>query len=302
MDARDLEYFVVVAECGNLSHASERLGLSQPGLSKSLRRLEHSVGTKLVKRTARGVELTAVGSVLLTHARRLRLSFDEIEREMSELGQGRAGHLRVGSAPMQIEHLVSPACVTLFNKAPKATIHIAIANNDVLLPALRRGEFDVTICAIPAAPNCDLVQEPLYEDEFVIFCSDRHRLANRKRVTISDLAKERWALATPGSFAPKMLLSMFEGAGFPPPAIVMETEALTPKLHLVSSTDVLGYASLRNVLSFAPRYRLARLHFPDLPCFRTIGVSYRKNAYLPPVTAQFIEILKKTARKITTEK
>lgn len=299
MDARDLEYFVVVAECGNLSHASERLGLSQPALSKSLRRLEHSVGTKLVKRTPKGVELTAVGSALLTHALRLRLSFEEIGREMSELGQGRAGHLRIGSAPMQIEHLVSPACAALFSEAPKTTMQIAIANNDVLLPALHRGEFDVTVCGIPAVPKDDLIQEPLYEDEFVIFCSDRHRLAHRKRVTISDLAKERWALATPGSFAPRMLLRIFEERGFPPPTIVMETESLTPKVHLVASTDVLGYASLRNVLSFTQRYRLARLHFPDLPCIRTIGVSYRKNGYLPPVAVRFIEMLKKTAAAIT---
>jgi len=295
MDARDLEYFVIVAEHGNLSHAAELLGLSQPALSKSLRRLEHSVGTKLVKRTPKGVELTSVGSVLLTHARRLRLSFDEIEREMSELGQGHAGHLRIGSAPAQVEHILSPACAALFHEAPKATVQIAVGSNNVLLPALRRGEFDVTVCAIPAAPHDDLVQEPLYDDEFVIFCSNRHRLANRKRVTVSDLAKERWALSTSGTFARQMLLRMFNDSGCHPPAVVMETDSMVPKIHLVSTTDVLGYAPWRLIQAVAPRYRLARVRFRDLPCFRAVGAIYRKDGYLPPLATRFIEILKTTA-------
>lgn len=302
MDARDLEYFIVVAERGNLSQAAEVLGLSQPALSKSLRRLEHSVGTKLVKRMPKGVELTTVGFALLAHARRLRLSFDDIGREVSELAQGHAGHLRIGSAPMQLEYLVSPACVALINETPKATIKLAIGNNAVLLPALQRGEFDLTVCATPKSPNDRLVQEPLYEDEFVIFCSERHRLAKRKRVTIPDLVNERWALATSTSFAPDMLRRMFNDAGFPPPNVVMETESLLPKLHLVSTTDVLGYASLRNVLPVAARFRLAALRFRDLPCFRTIGVSYRKDGYLPPLATRFIEILRRTVNKLAEKK
>jgi len=61
MELRDIEYFAVVAEHGNLRRAAESLGLSQPALSKSLRRLEKSMAAKLVKRTPKGVELTAVG-------------------------------------------------------------------------------------------------------------------------------------------------------------------------------------------------------------------------------------------------
>ena len=65
MELRDIEYFTVVAEHGNLGRAAEALGLSQPALSKSLRRLEHEIGAKLVKRTPKGVELSAEGMALL---------------------------------------------------------------------------------------------------------------------------------------------------------------------------------------------------------------------------------------------
>src|SRR5687767_28790 len=99
MDLRDIEYFAVLAEHGQLVRAAEALGLSQPALSLSLRRLEKSAQAKLVKRTPKGVELTAVGTALLSHVRRLRLARDDLAREVADLAQGRAGNLRIGASP-----------------------------------------------------------------------------------------------------------------------------------------------------------------------------------------------------------
>ena len=62
MELRDLEYFAVVAEHGNLGRAAELLGLSQPALSKSIARLEDAMEVKLFRRTAKGMDLTAEGS------------------------------------------------------------------------------------------------------------------------------------------------------------------------------------------------------------------------------------------------
>ena len=67
LNLRDLEYFVAVAEHGNLGRAAEALGLSQPALSKTLRRMETSMQTKLVRKTPKGIELTAVGAAVLSH-------------------------------------------------------------------------------------------------------------------------------------------------------------------------------------------------------------------------------------------
>ena len=69
MELRDIEYFAVIAEHGHLGRAADVLGLSQPALSKSLRRLEQALQVKLVKRTPKGVELSAEGSVLLLRVR-----------------------------------------------------------------------------------------------------------------------------------------------------------------------------------------------------------------------------------------
>ena len=64
---RDIEYFIAIAKHGNLGRTAETLGLSQPALSKSLRRLESVLQTKLVKKVPKGVELTTVGTAFLAH-------------------------------------------------------------------------------------------------------------------------------------------------------------------------------------------------------------------------------------------
>src|SRR5690349_3706904 len=110
MELRDLEYFAVIAQHRNLGRAAEELGLSQPALSKSLRRLEEAVDAKLVARTPKGVELTLEGDTLLAHVSRLRLSLRDIAREVSDLGHGKSGHLRIGVAPGPADYLLPSTC------------------------------------------------------------------------------------------------------------------------------------------------------------------------------------------------
>ena len=98
MNLRDLQYFAVVAEHRHLGRAAESLGMSQPALSMSLLRLQKFMQTKLVKRTPKGVELTTSGEAVYAHARRLRLAVEDISREVTDLGRGHAGHLRIASA------------------------------------------------------------------------------------------------------------------------------------------------------------------------------------------------------------
>src|SRR5882672_5751128 len=77
MELRLLRYFVAVVEEGSLTTAAEqRLHTSQPSLSRQIRDLEHEVGTELLTRSIRGVELTAAGKAFLDHARLALMQVD----------------------------------------------------------------------------------------------------------------------------------------------------------------------------------------------------------------------------------
>jgi DNA-binding transcriptional LysR family regulator len=295
VEPRDLEYFAVVAQYRNLGRAAEVLDLSQPALSKSLRRLETWAQMKIVKRTHRGVELTAAGHVLLKHAQRLHLSLDDIEHEVADLRHGQAGHLRAGADIFAADHLMPTACAAFCRAAPKATAKVTVGDIDVLLSALRRGDLDLIVTTIPAFSREDVVQK-LFDQEFAVYASAGHRLAKRKRVTIEDLVSEKWAVPAQHALSWQAVVRAFANAGLPPPITGLETSSIAIKLKAVACTDLLGFTGTRVLRRAAATLPLVDLRVREMAWSVPVGVRYRKDAYLSAAAQQFIEILKATSR------
>jgi DNA-binding transcriptional LysR family regulator len=236
--------------------------------------------------------------------RRIRVTLDDVAREAADLSQGRAGHLRVGASPAIGEDLPA-AYALLLKEAPKLTVQIITSDNDVTVPMLRNGELDLIfnyIDYIPAARHEDLALEHLYDDELVVCASDRHRLAKLKRVTLADLAQERWVLSNPQLLNVQRLRRAFQEKGLPPPQIAVEARSLRIRLQIWAGTDLLGYVSRRVLQRSAQQLRLRELPVRELAWRRSVGVIYRKDAYLSPAARRFIEILKAAAKGVAAEK
>ena len=298
MELRDIEYFAVVADHGNLGRAAEALGLSIPALSKSLRRLEAALDAKLVKRTTKGVELTPEGHTLLLHVKRLRLSLADVAREIAAVRQGRAGHLRIGSTTGVLEDLVGATCSLFFTEAPAATLNVSVVAQDELLQTLREGKLDLAVGIIAASSAPDLVQQHLFDDEFVVYASPQHRLAGRTQVTLEDVAKERWIRNAATGFSRQAFNRVFEEHALSPPAIALESTSNTVRLHAAATSDLLFLAPKPLARLAAPRFTLIELPVKALTYARRNMVSYRSDMHLPPAGHRFIEILKSTAKKL----
>lgn len=299
INVRDIEYFTVVAGHGHVGRAAESLGLSQSGLSMSLRRMEQHVQAKLFKRTPKGVELTTVGSLLLSRMRQLRLAHEDVIREVADLGQGLAGHLRVGASPGIAEDLVASSCTALAREAPKATVKIVCGMLHELLPSLDNGEMEVIFSGISTRRE-DLYQEKLIDDNFVVYASVRHRLAHRKQVSLTDIAREQWV--APSTFILwRELIRTFEQNGIPPPRIAIETNSASIRRRVASCSDFLGFGSRLFVQSSKRRFKLVELPVKQLSVSRPVGFTYRKNVYLSPIAVRFIEILRANAKQIVRD-
>ena len=298
MELRDIEYFAVVADHGNLGRAADALGLSHPALSKSLRRLESAVEAKLVRRTPKGVELTAEGAALLARAKDLRLNLQDLSREIRDIGSGRGGHVRLGIAPGIDEVLVGPACALLRREAPHVTITLTSATNDVLVPALLNAEYDLIVSGIPAKPQEGLTQESLYDDEFAVFVAPAHPLARRRRVTLDELAGAAWVLSPENTLSRRRLVQALEQRGLGPPHVAAEANSAAARLSIVLHSDLLGFGSLRAIEQSAPGERVVALPIQEIAWSRRVGVSYRRSAYLSPASLRFIDILKRVASAV----
>jgi DNA-binding transcriptional LysR family regulator len=292
MELRDLEYFAVVAEQGNLGRAAELLGLSQPALSKSIARLEDAMEVKLFRRTAKGMDLTAEGSLLLSRARELRQSLRNVAREVSDVSRGHAGHIKIGVGPIANDEFLLAAMIELLRSEPRITIKVIVSDIDEILPALQSGKIDIVFNLMVFKPPAGLAYIPLREDECAVFCAANHRLAARTHVTLSELSKERWALGEPGLPTQQRLHEVFRDNGLEPPRVALESRLLSLRLEAVANSDLLTYTSGAVARRFG-RWEVALKAIPieELRWVRSVGVLHREEPYLSPAVRRFIEIL-----------
>ena len=295
MELRDIEYFSVVARHGHLGRAGEELGLSQSALSKSMRRLENAIGAKLIRGTPKGVVLTAEGETLLSHVHRLRTSLDDIVREVSDVRRGLSGHLRIGVGAGYFFHVVPAACNALVKSAPAATLRLREFGPADSIHALRSGELDIAIRAIGSSLGEDLEQQHLYDDRFAVISAPTHRLAKRKSLKLAELAQERWILSSPTSAISRQWHGVFERYGIPSPQVAIETNSPVARLAGVAGTDLLGYTMASVARRIVSHDEVAVLNVKELSLTFSVGVVYRRNAYLSPLARRYIGHLKSAA-------
>ena len=288
MELRDLEYFAVVAEQGNLGRAAEMLGLSQPALSKSIARLEDAMEVKLFRRTAKGMDLTAEGSLLLSRARELRQSLRNVAREVSDVSRGHAGHIRIGVGPNANDEFLLAAITELLRTEPRITMTVIVSDQDEIIPALHSGEVDVLVNLVHPKPPTGLAYIPLREDQCVVSCARNHRLAGRPHVPLSELSNERWALGEPGLPTNQILHQILRDNGLEPPRVALQTRALPLRLEAAAKSDLLVYTSRALAEQFGA---LQVLPVKELCWVRSVGVLHREEPYLSPAVRRFIEIL-----------
>lgn len=179
------------------------------------------------------------------------------------------------------------------------TLNVAVLGNDVLLPALRKGDLDIALTHTRPFPRLNLTQELFREDEFVVYGASSHRLAKRKSVLLDDLAQERWAIPGAGAFG-----SLLSRCG------AFEERGVSAPRHYARLGLGGAQASRGSPLRSDRRHRQGarpRSRDPTSPentprrgsrLGSTRRCFYRKDAYLSPVARRFIEILETTARGI----
>jgi LysR family transcriptional regulator, cell division regulator len=119
MHPNEIRYFLEIADAGNFSRAAERLGVSQPALSQSVRKLEKSFGNALFVRTRAGVQLTRTGQALFTRGKRLVLEWEDLIDEASRDRDELRGNYRLGCHPSVGLYTLPRVLPELLTRHPK---------------------------------------------------------------------------------------------------------------------------------------------------------------------------------------
>ncbi|RBI67750.1 LysR family transcriptional regulator [Vreelandella sulfidaeris] len=180
-----LKLFISVADEGRLTAAAEREHLALAAVSKRISDLEALVGTTLLYRRPRGVELTPAGQAFLHHARRILDNIERLHAELSEYGEGVRGHVRIHSNTSAIIAFL-PQDLSAFSRLyPEIKIDLQERVSSEIIAAVRDGLTDIGIFA-GHVPAPDLQQLSYRQDRLVLMTPIDHPLAERESIAFNE--------------------------------------------------------------------------------------------------------------------
>ncbi len=294
MDTRDLRYFVAAAELGQLHRAAERVGRSQPALTKCIHRLESELGAKLFEREGRAIRLTAAGGALLASARGILRSIQDAVCEVSELSTGATGHVRIGCGSTMADWLLPTLFARLLEQSPGLNFQIATGVATVLRQSLREGKLDLVIGPLLGRDTEEFTSFAIADDTMVVAARAGHRLAGRQ-VSMPDLADCGWLLPGPFVISTHWLQLAFETQGLDVPHLQIETDTVLLLRRVIAQTELLTFISRRD-LRPSSGVPLAEIDVPELRLRRDLGVLWRPGRYLSAVAQRLIGLLREEGK------
>lgn len=295
MDLRDLSYFQTIAEIGHLGRAADKLNRSQPALTKSIQRLEESLGARLFQRDGRGIKLTEVGELLLIRSKQLQLSVSETQREVHDLANGLIGNVRLGCAASMAEYLLPQLAASLLERAPEVRLSLSIAQDDVLKSSLRSGQLDAIISPLHAEEP-QFVTYPILQDEAVVVASVDHPIFAAS-YGLADLTRYRWILPSPAVSSRRWVDNVFASHKLAAPVVQIETNTISMLPRLIARTNLLSFLA-RETLQFSQGMnRLRELQLAETTMQRTVAVTVRAEGYLPSAAATLVSMLRENGRQ-----
>src|SRR5689334_21515480 len=195
MDYRQLQLFLAAAERLNLSHAAEAMNMTQPGLSKSMHRLQRELGTRLYHRRGRGIELTEPGRALLRHAKLIETQLADARSEVVGIAGGKTGHARIGAGPSWLSRHLPLSVARMTARHPNVRFTVDTGFPDRLIGRLRQGELDVVVGALPDnRVDTDLRFLRLTSDIIRVVGRKEHPLVRKRDRSLADYAAQHWIL------------------------------------------------------------------------------------------------------------
>lgn len=302
MELRQLRHFQEIVRCASFGQAAERLHITQPALSKSIRNLERSLGAQLLERHPGGVTPTEYGRVFLGYASLVTSELDRAVEELNELrGRGR-GVVRVGAGATMMRYVMPQAVKLFMNGAEGATVSFRQGLRADLLAMLRRGEIDLMLGSVePGHDDEDLRHEIVLHDTIGVVADAGHPLARRRGLTLADLARAKWVLPDAEEAEGDRLARAFKRAGLTGPACAVRTGSSTFMASLLKDSDYLSYlpAALIALDGDFRHLRTLELAEPIWPPV-AVGVLYRRRGVMLQSTRRFINRLKDVGRELSS--
>jgi DNA-binding transcriptional LysR family regulator len=297
---RNLRVFSTVVQCGSMAKAAEQLGVSPPSVSEAIADLEHTLGVRLVDRSAQGIEPTIYGDALL---RRSVAVFDELKqsiRDIEFLSDPTTGELRIACVEGLWYTFLPEIMRRFLERYPRVKVHADLTLHAWEFSGLRERKYDCMLERVPMLVHKQATDHLNYEflfDETVSVVAGAHtKWARRRKIDLAELIDEPWIPSGPDTWR-SVVEEIFRARGLNAPEPRMTTVSITLRARLVAAGPYLtfyGHSILRQLL--ADRYAITALPV-DVPAFPLSAyIVTLKNRTLSAVVERFLECVREVVK------
>jgi DNA-binding transcriptional LysR family regulator len=295
----DMRILMSVVEAGSMGKAAEKLGTSQPAVSRAIADLERALGVPLLDRSPGGIEPTRYGRAIVGRGVAV---FDELRQGIKDiefLADPTTGELRFGCSEWMAGGMVLATINRLTQRHPRMAFHVVTGAGPPLFEELtaRNVEFVISRMTGKTAEEF-MVVETLFDDSYVVAAGMKSKLTSRRKIELVELLGEPWVLAPIDSFGSTLIAEAFRAKGLEVPRTAVSTLSLNLRNRLLATgrflTMLPGYAVSREGYPFLEKIPV------ELPDTRApVAVVTLRNKILSPLALLFLENLRTGTKPAT---
>ncbi len=274
MELLQLSQFQVVARLEHMTRAAEELNITQPSLSKAIKRLEREVGVELFDRQGRGIRLNQFGAAFLTRLERVFRELNAATDELRDLAGLERGTVSLAAGAL---HWLPDVLLPFRAAYPEVRFRLYQRSLAELHGLLERGEID--FCFVPAASTTRAIHwRHLQTEEISLVVPSCHRFAGRPSVSLRDVSQEEMVLGKPGDVLREIMNGYFRQAGFAPRVACEADEPAAVEDYVAAG---LGVAFIPGLLKPLPRHEMTSwVRITEPVCQLTVGIAWNETRYL----------------------
>src|SRR5215813_11937277 len=301
MELRRLRYFVAVGEALNFTKAAAQLRIAQPALSRRVQELEDELGVDLLRRSPRGVTLTAEGKLFLQEARELLKRADESVEKVRALARGEYGELRVGYAPITTSEILPPALAAFRKAVPRVKLSLHDFSSDELIAGLHDGTLELAVMVQPTGERATGLEfESLRTYPYYVAMLASHPFARLKTIPLEKLATQPLVVLRRKEYSGyhNVLARIFAPISAKP-RIAVECDGASSLVSQVEAGHGVVVATPLFRLAAGKRLILRPLDTTEVQC---VGIAHATKGDVTPAGEKFCEILRKVSDRSTLGK
>ena len=273
IEPRHLVHIAAIVDARTFALAAEKLGTTQPALSRTVAEIERRTGTPLFERGRRPLVPTEVGRALADQGRAIRAATNQATSLLERMSEGDFGTVRLGAPPFLCDRLLSGVIARFLATHQGVRIVLTPEFFPSLQVLLISDQFDAIVGPMTLVDrSLGLHIEELTDDANVIVCRSQHPLAKRRRVTVADLEASRWISHSTASTLHTDMQAALTAAGVARLSFCFESSSAGAVVSVLLGTDSLTMLPRNAVAELIADRQIKVLPFQHLSVARPIGI------------------------------